>query len=61
MAIIKRNRKSKLHVKWRAPAFNLVSQILGNNAQLFNNFLLAANREYVILNNNKNSEGFTDI
>ena len=61
MAIIKRNRKSKLHVKWRAPAFNLVSQILGNNAQLFNNFLLAANREYVILNNTKKFRGFAVV
>jgi len=61
MAIIKKNRKSKLHVKWRSKAFNLVSHILGNNAQLFNNFLLKANREYVILNNHKNFRGFAVV
>ena len=61
MAIIKRNLRSKLHVKWRSKAFNLVSQILGNNAELFNHFLLNANREYVILNNNKKFRGFAVV
>jgi hypothetical protein len=61
MAIIRRNKKSKLHIKWRKPAYKLVSQILGYNPELFNNFLLAANREYAILNNNKHFRGFAVV
>ena len=61
MAIIKRNRKSKLHVKWRSKAFNLVANVLGHNAKYFNNFLMKANREYVILNNTKKFRGFAVV
>ena len=61
MAIIRRNKNSKIHIKWRKPAYKLVSQILGYNPQLFNNFLLAANREYAILNNNKHFRGFAVV
>jgi len=61
MAIIKKNRKSKLHVKWRSKAFNLVANVLGHNAKYFNKFLLNANREYVILNNNKKFRGFAVV
>jgi len=61
MAIIKRNRKSKLHVKWRSKAYDLVAHILGHDPELFNHFLINANREYVILNNHKKFRGFATV
>jgi hypothetical protein len=61
MAIIRRGPKSKLHVKWRSKAYGLVSRILGNSPEMFNNFLMGANREYVILSNNKHFRGFAVV
>lgn len=61
MAIIKRNRKSKLHIKWRSKAYDLVEHILGHDPRVFNKFLMKANREYVILNNKKHFRGFAVV
>ena len=61
MAIIRRGPKSKLHVKWRSKAYGLVSRILGNSPEMFNNYLMGANREYVILSNNKHFRGFAVV